>query len=51
MDTNMSVEKAIKLVISGGILVPEDLDFNYDFNKKQTKDKNNRNDDAVLTGV
>ena len=27
MDTNMSVEEAIKLVISGGILVPEDLDF------------------------
>ncbi len=44
MDTNMTIEKAIKLVISGGILVPEDLDFDYDF-----KDNRKENDDAILT--
>lgn len=27
MDTNMTVEDAIKLIISGGILMPEDIDF------------------------
>lgn len=31
MDTNMSVEEAIKLVISGGILVPDDLDFDREW--------------------
>lgn len=29
MDTNMTIEEAIKMVISGGLLVPDGLDFNY----------------------
>lgn len=33
MDTNMSVEEAIKLVVSGGILIPEDLDFQLAFSQ------------------
>ena len=31
MDTNMGVEEAIKLVVSGGILIPKDLDFQLAF--------------------
>ena len=33
MDTNLTVEEAIKLVISGGILVPEGIDFQVAENK------------------